>query len=204
MKHYWSWPFCQRIQDTLCASTSPHSESEKQVSPVHWNCWESVRRVSVCDFSAEINLSRASLRTKSKISVLKQKLWLWILFVIYVCVYVCIYLYSFCDIIIILSAVLQWHCWRDSWSHCCSRGGLQCHFISARPFNCRQSWTDTCTKGMHYYRHSAHLYMNPFRMWIVGRESWVWLLIGHARPLFEGLVLRFLFFVGITGLNSRG
>jgi len=193
VKHYWSLPFwhgtVQRIQDILCASTSLHSENEQQVSPVHWNSWESLQRVSVCDFSAEINLSGASLWTKSMISVLKQNLRLWILFVIYFCVYVCIYLYSFCDIIIILLTVLHWHCWRDSWWHCCSSGGLWRIFNSAGTVNCRQSSTDTCTEGMHYCRHSTPLYMNPFRMWIVGRGSWVCLLIGHAGPLLEGLVL---------------
>jgi hypothetical protein len=57
---------------------------------------------------------------------------------------------------------------------------------------------------MHYYRHSAPLYMNPFPTWIVGRGLWVWLLIGNAGLLLEGLVLRSLFFGGILGLAVEG
>jgi hypothetical protein len=91
-------------------------------------------------------LSRAYLWTKSKINVVKNWDYEYCLRYMFACMCVCIYLYSFCDIIIILLAVLQWHCWRDSWSHCCSLGGPWHIFISARPFNCRQSWTDTCTK----------------------------------------------------------
>ena len=60
------------------------------------------------------------------------------------------------------------------------------------------------SKGMHYYRHSAPLYMNPFPTWIVGRGSWVWLLIGRAEPLLKGLVLRSLFFGGILGWTVEG
>lgn len=207
MKHYCSLPLwhgtVQRIQDILCASTSLHSESEEQVSPVHWNSWESVRRVSVCDFSAEMNLWRSSLWTKSAINVLKQNLRLWILFVIYVCVYVHIYLYSFCDILIILLAVLQWHCWRDS-----------CHIaVVVEDYGTSSSLPgpstgdnleQTCTKVMHCYRHSAPLYINPFPMWIVGRGLWVCLLIGHAGPLLEGPLLRSLFFGGILGWKVEG
>ena len=37
------------------------AESNQQVCPIYQNCWESVQRVSVCIFTAEINVSKSSL-----------------------------------------------------------------------------------------------------------------------------------------------
>jgi hypothetical protein len=191
----------ERIQDILSASTSLHSESGQQVFLVNWNCLESVRRVSVCDFSAEVDLSMASLWTESKISAVKSwdyEYWLW-----FMCVCICMYIplqllwynYSVC------SPAVTW--WRDSWSHCCSRIGLWRIFIPAWPFNCKQSWTDAYTKGMHYDRRSAPLYMNLF----LNVDCWyrvVGMAVDWKYRMLEGARIEVLVLWWNRGLNIRG
>jgi hypothetical protein len=63
---------CTRIQDIPSACTSLQIESIQQVSAVHSSCWESVWRVSVHILSADVNLSRSSLLTKSRIMHLEK------------------------------------------------------------------------------------------------------------------------------------
>jgi len=55
-----------RIQNVLCACTLLEAESDQQVSPDYQNCWESVHRVSVCIFCAEIDVSELFLVIKCK------------------------------------------------------------------------------------------------------------------------------------------
>jgi hypothetical protein len=63
---------CTRIQDILSACTSLQIESNQQVSAVHRSCWESVWRVSVCILSANLNLLRSFLLTKSRIGAFRE------------------------------------------------------------------------------------------------------------------------------------
>jgi hypothetical protein len=65
---------CTRIQYVISACTSLLAESNQQVSPIHRNCWESVKRASVCIFNFESNLSMLSLLTKSSAFKENQRL----------------------------------------------------------------------------------------------------------------------------------
>jgi hypothetical protein len=64
--------WCIMIQSVISASTSVECKSNQQVSPVHRNCQESVKMVSVHIFSFELNLLKLSLLRKSKISAFKE------------------------------------------------------------------------------------------------------------------------------------
>jgi hypothetical protein len=83
---------CTRIQGVISAFTSVQSEGNHQVSPVHRNCWESVKMVSVTIFCFEINLLKLSLLTNSKISALTENQRSWVLLVVCACVnvHVCV------------------------------------------------------------------------------------------------------------------
>jgi hypothetical protein len=181
---------CTRIQGVISACTSVQSESNQQVSPVHRNCWESVKRVIVCVFCFEINLSKLCLLTKSKISALKenQSLWTFLVICVCVCVCVCFQTYSFWDIIIILLADLQWHWWWDSCSHCwrmCSVGqeeGLWSVLISTWPICWGPSWKTSCSKVYIMIEISYHYMCVHCWTCIVGRGGCMCLLTWHSGP----------------------